>query len=421
MQRIVSFWICLSFSFPISAKSLESGILFRWKWNTGQILELNEYHDVLIRAGAIQVAREDRNRILLKAKICDVSHCKVDGTFDTYVRYGKTVGPYQKDKEFKSQFTIFRNGAYSVPEQFIMPNLRGFPTFPDRELSNGEHWKLTAEESFDFGGPRILVTVDPTYTLLGESDWKYEGYSGRSQKIAFSYSLNFDAISSLGKQKEMLTLYKGNPIRIEGQAKGIIYFNSDKGVPEFKETQIKYKFVFPNGQSQEAQFSISGVYHFREGLDQKQKEKVQDQIIQDLIVEGESTKQEIEKANKFTVNQTEEGISFSLNSVLFDSNEAKLKPEAIETLNRISGILKKFPDREIRVSGHTDSVGKKDYNFRLSEDRARSVLQNLVDEQGIGEDRISFKGYGDQKPIDTNETESGKAKNRRVDILLVLD
>lgn len=407
--------------FPVFARNPESGLLFRWKWNTGQVLELNEYHDVLVKSGNWQVAREDRNRILLKTKICDVSHCKVDGVFDTYVRFGKTIGPYQKDKEFKSQFTIFRNGAYSVPEHFTMPNLRSFPTFPDRELTKGEHWKLSAEESFDFGGPRILISVEPTYTLLGESDWKYENFSGRSQKISFTYLFSYDLISSSGKQKETVALYKGNPIRIEGQAKGTVYFDVEKGIPEFKETNIKYKFVFANGLSQEAQFNIFGVYQFRESLDQKQKDNLQNQIIQDLIVEGESTKQEIEKANKFTVNQTEDGISFSLNSVLFDTNEAKLKPEALETLARISEILKKHPDREIRVSGHTDSVGKKDYNLKLSEDRARSVLQNLVDEQGIGEDRISFKGYGDLKPIESNETEAGKSKNRRVDILLVLD
>ncbi|EMY12095.1 OmpA family protein [Leptospira weilii str. Ecochallenge] len=121
------------------------------------------------------------------------------------------------------------------------------------------------------------------------------------------------------------------------------------------------------------------------------------------------------------IRRTEEGIAISLNSVLFDYNSSQLKDEAKLELKRIASVLKKYGDREIRISGHTDNSGGDEYNRKLSRERALSVLKELRDEQGLEEKRMSYEGYGKSKPIADNSTAQGRQKNRRVDITIVME
>ena len=81
-------------------------------------------------------------------------------------------------------------------------------------------------------------------------------------------------------------------------------------------------------------------------------------------------------------------------------------------------ILNEYPNAKFTVEGHTDSVGSAKTNQRLSESRANSVRDFLVD-KGIGADRLTAIGYGEDKPIATNNTRSGRAQNRRVEINLI--
>jgi len=76
------------------------------------------------------------------------------------------------------------------------------------------------------------------------------------------------------------------------------------------------------------------------------------------------------------------------------------------------------PSIHIEISGHTDTTGTAAYNQTLSENRAKSVVQYLIG-KGISTERLSFKGYGQSKPIDTNDTETGRANNRRTELKIV--
>ncbi|GBF51624.1 OmpA family protein [Leptospira ryugenii] len=410
VKRFLFFSLLLSFSCLFASDS--PSFLFRWKWNEGQVLELNEYHDVIFRMGNRSIAREDRNRVLLKTLRCDNNACDVFSFFDTYIRYGKTEGPFQKDKAFESKFTIFRNGKYVVPDEYIMPNLRSFPTFPDAPIQTGDSWKLPAEESFDFNGERIKVKVEPEYMLLGRSRWQFQNNSGNAEKITYTYPIFYDA------REERKTRGQA-PVKIFGFARGSVFFNVEKGLPEYKEVKLSYTFILADGTIQEANYDIKGIYQYRKSLNPLEKEKVTADVLKDLIVSGDTPGKD--KETPVTVRQTEEGVTFSLDSILFDFNESKLKEEAEEAVKKIASILKKYPDREIRVSGHTDNIGKKEYNERLSEERAKSVLKELVQKHGMDESKISFKGYADTQPIVSNDSEENRAKNRRVDITIILD
>ncbi len=113
-----------------------------------------------------------------------------------------------------------------------------------------------------------------------------------------------------------------------------------------------------------------------------------------------------------------EGIAVPLENVFFENNQYKLKAESFSELNRLIAFLKKSPALKIEIAGHTDNTGTPDYNNKLSQQRANSVKDYLL-KKGIDAQRLLAMGYGQTKPIQTNETEIGRAKNRRVEFKVV--
>lgn len=112
------------------------------------------------------------------------------------------------------------------------------------------------------------------------------------------------------------------------------------------------------------------------------------------------------------------GLIVNMSDVLFDLDKATLKPGAREKLAKISGILMAYPGLQLEVEGHTDSTGTDEYNQRLSERRAQSVQSYLV-EQGIAPDDIlAVRGFGESKPVATNDNSAGRQQNRRVEMVV---
>jgi outer membrane protein OmpA-like peptidoglycan-associated protein len=104
--------------------------------------------------------------------------------------------------------------------------------------------------------------------------------------------------------------------------------------------------------------------------------------------------------------------------ILFDVDSYSLKPGAEDNLSEIADILIKYPDFNIIVEGHTDNTGKENYNQWLSEKRAGAVADFLVG-RGLNPARIQVIGYGETRPVATNETPEGRQQNRRVELHVV--
>ena len=105
-------------------------------------------------------------------------------------------------------------------------------------------------------------------------------------------------------------------------------------------------------------------------------------------------------------------------TILFDTGKATIKFESAEVLNQIINVLKKFPKSRFRIEGYTDSVGKKQKNIELSQNRADAVKIYLI-QGGIDQSRLESKGYGPEKPIASNKNKKGRELNRRVEINLI--
>jgi outer membrane protein OmpA-like peptidoglycan-associated protein len=111
------------------------------------------------------------------------------------------------------------------------------------------------------------------------------------------------------------------------------------------------------------------------------------------------------------------GVSQTAESmILFPAGSAKLDNIAKAELDKIAALLKQFPDQTIVLEGHTDQAGNEDANKAMGLKRAESVKQYLVNRHGLDPNRITTTSYGSTKPVDTNDTKAGRAKNRRVEI-----
>jgi outer membrane protein OmpA-like peptidoglycan-associated protein len=115
--------------------------------------------------------------------------------------------------------------------------------------------------------------------------------------------------------------------------------------------------------------------------------------------------------------ETARGLIVNMSDVLFDFNKYTLKPDAREKLAKVSGILLAYPGLTLQVEGYTDNVGTDDYNQKLSEERADGVRDFLVTE-GVAQNNISAAGYGKSDPVADNSTASGRAENRRVQLVV---
>lgn len=107
-----------------------------------------------------------------------------------------------------------------------------------------------------------------------------------------------------------------------------------------------------------------------------------------------------------------------LRNVLFDTNSAVILESSFSELNELVGYLKRNNTKKIAISGHTDNVGSDAANQKLSEARATSVMAYLVT-NGIEESRLTAIGFGEEKPVDSNDTFEGRQKNRRVEFIFV--
>ncbi len=111
------------------------------------------------------------------------------------------------------------------------------------------------------------------------------------------------------------------------------------------------------------------------------------------------------------------GLIVNMSDVLFDTAKYTLRPAAREKLAKISGIVLAHPGLNLKVEGHTDSVGSEEYNQLLSEQRASSVRDFLV-QQGVPDISVTSRGFGKTQPAATNDTAEGRAKNRRVELVV---
>jgi outer membrane protein OmpA-like peptidoglycan-associated protein len=148
---------------------------------------------------------------------------------------------------------------------------------------------------------------------------------------------------------------------------------------------------------------------------QQQAEQSAQMAAQQAAQARERLRQQLNQVLQTT--ETARGLIVNMSDVLFDFNKYTLKPEAREKLAKVSGILLAYPNLKLQVEGYTDNIGSEEYNQKLSEERAGGVKDYLVS-QNVVDANVTSAGFGKSHPVADNSTSSGRAQNRRVELVV---
>jgi outer membrane protein OmpA-like peptidoglycan-associated protein len=138
-------------------------------------------------------------------------------------------------------------------------------------------------------------------------------------------------------------------------------------------------------------------------------------VLDASVFEGGSAADQI---RKYVNSGFSDYVVFKFNSMNFSTGSADLSPEILRETEQLSILLKAYPKLKLRLESHTDNTGDAPLNQMLSELRARNIVNILTAKQGISAERITLKAFGQEKPLESNETEEGRAANSRIEIYL---
>ncbi|GAB3500633.1 OmpA family protein [Spirosoma knui] len=349
---------------------------------------------------------------------------------DIYVSFRQKDGSWSKPMELGPEV----NTKFTETTPFLAPDGATLYFSSDREGGLGsndiyvskrvdktwKHWSKPVNL-----GPSVNTDgYDAYYTLAASSDYAYlttfkntlgkgdivrvkltddrptnqPGKVGGGSDVAAAPSTRPDPVALVsGKVIDQTT---GKPIEAR-----IIYQTLPDGAEAGEATSDpvtgEYKIVLPYGQK----------YTMRA-------------IAKDFIAEGDNvdltqTKgfQEI-KGKELKLVPIKEGVTVRLNNIFFDTGKSELRPESGPELDRLVTTLNEAPKMVIEVRGHTDNTGSNEINAKLSQDRADAVREYFIS-KGIEPDRVASKGFGETKPISTNDTDEGRQQNRRVEFVIV--
>ncbi len=275
-----------------------------------------------------------------------------------------------------------------------------------KDLETGEEL-FRAESNSETGEYMLALPVGKVYTLLIMSG---DNYISREEKLDLTDIQFYQEVKN-----DYSLYYSAKKVFITGR---ISDFYSDEPIGaqlrvevlETGEEIAKFYSDLKNGRYQvevpvdrNYNISVTADNYFFESEKVYTKNEIQDN-------------EKIEK--NFKLKLVRVGEKIKINNILFDFNEATVRPETFVELNRAADLLKKYTGIGIEIGGHTDSKGPESYNLRLSQARCDSVKSYLL-KQGIEGYRIVTKGYGESQPVADNNTEESRQLNRRTEFTII--
>ncbi len=310
-------------------------------------------------------------------------------------------------QEYNSIFTRSTNGTYEIADEYFMPVVRDVPVFPDKDLKPGDTWQAEGHEAHDL---RQTFNINTPYKVPFTAYYTYQGETEKDgQKlhvIKAIYNLYFSSpVPDLSQSK--INEYYDFPVTTMGYSDQTIYFDNEKGTiqsytEKFRiqlETVYGNTFVFQGTAG--AEVSELKRVNTADTIEKVQKE------IEDLGIKNTE------------VVADEKGITISIENIQFKPDSAILQNSEKEKLKKIAQILSAFPDNDLLISGHTALAGNASSRQKLSEERANSVAEYLINLGVKDAHHIFTQGFGASKPIAPNTNTEGMARNRRVEITIM--
>jgi outer membrane protein OmpA-like peptidoglycan-associated protein len=151
-------------------------------------------------------------------------------------------------------------------------------------------------------------------------------------------------------------------------------------------------------------------------LDLMKREAEKAKLLADAKIR--ESQQLLKEMTELKARQTERGIVLTIGDVLFATGKADITSGAKRSMDKLAEFLKAQPARNVVIEGYTDSVGSDNYNLELSEKRAESAKNELV-ERGVAAERITTRGFGKRDPVASNDSPEGRKLNRRVEVIIL--
>jgi outer membrane protein OmpA-like peptidoglycan-associated protein len=319
------------------------------------------------------------------------------GSFETLERT-KGSSAFAVTGRYDSEFKRDRLGRYTIGSEYFMPVVRGDPTFPDRELRPGDTWNAPGEERHDL---RPLGIPD-AYSIPIDVRYKYIGPAKRDGADVQLVSASYTIFLRPPRPRAYEDIF---PVQIAGYSEQKIYWSPAAGDAIAYEEKFDFVFDWSDGSSREWRGSASSKQIAAERMDRETMRSELEKAVADLP--------------NVSVAATDEGVTISIEDIRFEPDSATLEPEELAKVARIAELLKRYPDRDVLVAGHSAKAGYAEGRKLLSERRAKTVAERLIELGARTSDRVRAEGFGDERPIAGNDTEAGRARNRRVEITIL--
>lgn len=370
------------------------------RWGLPQKVEIKNFYNKnrygeynLSASGKIMLMTIQRDDGL-GSKDIHVSFRQDDGTWSEPKNLGSTLNT----PESESSSFLAADGRTLYYSTSGLPGYGRNDVFVTQRLDDTwENWSEPQNLGPDLNTPQW----DAYYTFTADGKYVYFVSGGRNGSSDI-----FRKKLPEGARPDPVVILKGKVLDAKTKqplAASISYqnlvTNKNLGIANSNSIDGQYSIVLQSGNNYEFLANAANYYPISDNIDLSKLHEFRE-ITRDLYLAP-----------------IEKGLAIRLNNLFFDFNKAELKKESFPELNRLADLLKNNPSMKIEIAGHTDNVGTDAYNNPLSMKRAQAVLVFLTS-KGIPPTRLSAKGYGKTKPLQTGDSEEIRKLNRRVEFTI---
>lgn len=312
-----------------------------------------------------------------------------------------------------SSFTISEDGNLTMIEDNGFPSFRSFPTFPKDKIKIGDKWNATAERAVDPLNKGIITRLPIYIQYQYTGDGKYHDEDIFILKAQWATRYGISYFDSQG-DKELKSAM--------GSHKADIYVSKKTGCALLVRDIVDETFVYQDGNKINFQGFITLFTEYPPAVDREIIIPTLNRIAKNNDDKNDDDTQKDFFKDKdvpdISYENTNRGIRLTIQNLQFKPNSSELLPGEENRLNQIAKVLKQAKNSMFLVEGHTASTGNISGEKQLSVERAYTIAEELI-KRGISAEKFIYKGSGSSKPIASNETPEGMAKNRRVEITIL--
>ncbi|MDR1785998.1 MAG: OmpA family protein [Spirochaetaceae bacterium] len=306
-------------------------------------------------------------------------------------------------EEYTSVFERDPRGRYTIGDDYFMPVVRNVPVFPEGSVEAGESWSAEGEEAHDL---RRQFNIPGPFKAPFTAHYRYTGTAAAEDgRVLHVITVNYETefMSPSPRQRGGAEL----PLVTRVVSSQTVYFDNERGAIDHYSEKFEITLETTAGT----------VYRFQ-GVSRGET----DEYDEPAAVREEAVRERINGMDLENVDVLADprGLTLRIEDIQFLPDSAVLRDSEKEKLQKIAAqVLKSFPNNDLLVTGHTARTGLPRNEQTLSEERARAVADYLIELGACDEYHVFTQGLGGTEPIAPNTTETGRARNRRVEITIM--